>query len=61
MLISRYGNTTHIYLYQRKFIRDLPLLIIIAVDNHQLPQIIEMPVVGKHIFVSGGTPFLHYC
>ena len=45
-------------------ISNRTLFIIIAVDNHQLAQIIETgtPVVGKHIFVSRETPFLHlYC
>jgi hypothetical protein len=43
-------------------IRNLTLFSIVAVENQQLAQIIEslgMPVVGKHIFVSGETPFLH--
>ena len=44
-------------------IRNLTFFSIVAVNNHQLAQIIEnwgMPLVGKHIFVSGETPFLHY-
>ena len=43
-------------------IRNITLFSIVAVDNHQLAQVIESygtPVVGKHIFVSGETPFLH--
>jgi hypothetical protein len=43
-------------------IRNLTLFSIFAVDKHQLAQIIDSwvkPFVGKHIFVSGETPFLH--
>jgi hypothetical protein len=43
-------------------IRNLTLFSIVAVDNHQVAQIIESygtPVVGKHIFVSDETPLLH--
>ena len=43
-------------------VRNLTLFIIVAVDNHQLAQIIESwgtPVVGKHIFVWEETLFLH--
>ena len=43
-------------------IRNLTLFSIVAVDNHQPAQIIESygtPVIGKHIFVSRETPFLH--
>ena len=44
--------STFISINESALIRNLTLFSIIAVDNHQLAQII-----GKHIFVSGETPF----
>ena len=55
----------HIFISISKsaLIRNLTLFSILAVDNHQLVQIIKSlgtPVVGKHFSVSGETPFLHF-
>ena len=56
VLISRHGSAAHIYFYQRKCtLRNLNLFSIVAVDNHQLAQIIESkgtPVVGMFSFYS---------
>jgi hypothetical protein len=42
VLILQQGSKGHIYFYQRKcIIRNRTLFFIVAVDNHQLAQIIE--------------------
>ena len=52
---------TLISINESALIRNLAIFSIVAVDNHQLAQIIieskGMPVVGKHIFVPGEIPF----